>query len=276
MSQIHNAISVVIPTYNRAHLIKESLQSVLDQTLQPYEIIVVDDFSTDNTEEVVRSLNSPLIKYVKNQRKKGANGARNTGILMALCEFIAFQDSDDIWLRNKLNRQYFFLKDKNISFCFCSMVSFNNVTNELEKVIPKRKVDYNKINKILYNKNIISTQTIFMLTELAKKNLFDENLNRYQDWDFVLRLLENGVNLIHLNEILVNQYINNSSISSSNTSIDSFCAILSKHPNLSRIGMMPKAIMYKSKFIKKKSIINLIYYVYGVLVLRLNFYRYWY
>ena len=67
MSTISDAISVVIPTYNRAHLIKESLQSVLDQTLEPYEIIVVDDFSTDGTEKVVASINSPLIKYVKNQ-----------------------------------------------------------------------------------------------------------------------------------------------------------------------------------------------------------------
>ena len=105
MNFIPEAISVVIPTYNRAHLIKDAVQSVLDQTLQPYEIIIIDDFSTDNTEEAINSFNSPLIKYVKNERKKGANGARNTGILIAKGEYIAFHDSDDLWLPKKLELQ---------------------------------------------------------------------------------------------------------------------------------------------------------------------------
>lgn len=147
MSYIPDAISVIIPTYNRAHLIKKSLQSVLDQTLQPYEIIVIDDFSTDDTEEVVKSLNSPLIKYVKNQRKKGANGARNTGILMAQGEFIAFHDSDDIWLPEKLKLQRDFLAARpNIDMCFCS------IKTDTKIIIPVKKVADEKVNNEIRKK----------------------------------------------------------------------------------------------------------------------------
>ncbi|TYL65903.1 glycosyltransferase family 2 protein, partial [Klebsiella pneumoniae] len=92
----NSGISVVIPTYNRGHTIEESIRSVLNQTLQPKEIIVVDDFSTDNTEEIIKKINAPNVIYVKNKMSKGANGARNTGILLATEKFIAFHDSDDI------------------------------------------------------------------------------------------------------------------------------------------------------------------------------------
>ncbi|MFU8928260.1 glycosyltransferase family 2 protein, partial [Acinetobacter puyangensis] len=199
MSYIPDAISVVIPTYNRAHLIRESLQSVLDQTLQPYEIIVVDDFSTDDTEEVVNSLNSPLIKYVKNQRKKGANGARNTGILMAQGEFIAFHDSDDIWLPEKLELQKNIFKDTDIDLCFCSMLSDN------EK-IPNLHIE-NEMFEKLKKSNFISTQTIMIKNELINDYLFDENLNRFQDWDVVLRLAQDKKNIFHLDVILVSQNV---------------------------------------------------------------------
>ena len=223
MSQIPDAISVVIPTYNRAHLIKESLQSVLDQTLQPYEIIVVDDFSTDNTEEVVKSINSPLIKYFKNERKKGANGARNTGILIAKGEYIAFHDSDDIWLCDKLKRQKEKLKERNVDLCFCSMISIN----ENRKI----KVPDFFIKDVSYElklRSIISTQTIFIKSEFAKLKLFSEDIMRLQDWDFCLKIIDKA-EFYHLNEFLVVQKINSESISKNNKYIESYLEIIEKH-----------------------------------------------
>ncbi|WP_303275459.1 glycosyltransferase family 2 protein [Acinetobacter soli] len=229
MSQIPNAISVVIPTYNRAHLIKESLQSVLDQTLQPYEIIVVDDFSTDNTEEVVKSLNSSLIKYVKNQRKKGANGARNTGILMAQGEYIAFHDSDDIWFPEKLNLQKDLVnKNEGVNFCFCSMSTKGRFG---KKNIPNKKIGSNNIFKKLEQGNFISTQTIFMSSILAKKILFDEDIKRLQDWDFVLRARD-YCNIEHLDKCLVRQNINNFSITKRVSAVSAYKDIYNKYPFL--------------------------------------------
>ncbi len=98
-------VSVILPTYNRAHLIKRAIQSVLDQTYQNFEIIVVDDGSTDNTEEQVRSFNNPKIRYIRYNENKGAAFARNAGIKASRGDYIAFQDSDDEWFPHKLQRQ---------------------------------------------------------------------------------------------------------------------------------------------------------------------------
>lgn len=231
MSQIPNAISVIIPTYNRAHLIKESLQSVLKQTLQPYEIIVVDDFSTDNTEEVIKSLNSPLIKYVKNQRKKGANGARNTGILMAQGEYIAFHDSDDIWLPEKLSKQYLFIKENmEVDLCFCLMKKLDSNLNVVE-ITPKNIRRVVDIKESLQEGNLISTQMIYIRTEVAKRVLFDECLNRFQDWDFVLKVSKIS-KIDYVPEILVIQKNSSDSITNNEKINDAYRIIFKNHPEI--------------------------------------------
>ncbi|RSO85808.1 glycosyltransferase family 2 protein [Acinetobacter pittii] len=266
MDFIPGGISVVIPTYNRAHLIKESLQSVLNQTLQPLEIIVVDDFSTDNTEEVVKSLNSPLIKYFKNQRTKGANGARNTGIMLSRGEFIAFHDSDDTWLPQKLILQKLvFDKQKDINLCFCSLESIDSVKNE-KRVIPRRYVDKEKVKDVLWKKNIISTQTIMVRATLAYEIFFDEELKRFQDWDYVLRVVNRGEQIFHLDTVLVRQVINISSISSTNNFLDNYWVLAKKHPYLIRNGVFAKQLYYKSEFSKNKSIQNIAVYVFMTIV----------
>ena len=113
-------ISVIIPTYNRAHLIKRSAQSVLNQTYKNLELIIVDDGSTDNTKEVIDSLNDERIVYVK-QENHGVSSARNTGINVANGKYIAFQDSDDIWHSDKLEKQINTLKQNNADIVFCKI-----------------------------------------------------------------------------------------------------------------------------------------------------------
>ena len=98
-------VSVIIPTYNRAKLIKRSILSVLNQTYQNFEIIVVDDGSADDTKSVVESFNNPKIRYIRHDINKGQSAARNTGIKNAKGKYIAFQDSDDEWLPEKLEKQ---------------------------------------------------------------------------------------------------------------------------------------------------------------------------
>jgi glycosyltransferase involved in cell wall biosynthesis len=104
-------ISVVIPTYNRANLIGRAIKSVLEQTYENFEIIVVDDASTDGTEKMVRSLNSPKIIYLRHKENKGVSAARNTGIKHAKGRYVAFLDSDDEFIKDKLAIQNeYFLK----------------------------------------------------------------------------------------------------------------------------------------------------------------------
>jgi glycosyltransferase involved in cell wall biosynthesis len=97
-------VSVIIPTYNQAHFIAESIQSVLDQTFQDFEIVVVDDGSTDNTKEVVCNFKDVRIKYIY-QENNGVSTARNTGICASTGEYIAFLDSDDVLLKNSLEKR---------------------------------------------------------------------------------------------------------------------------------------------------------------------------
>ncbi|OCY73479.1 hypothetical protein BFR88_08355 [Acinetobacter pittii] len=238
MDFIPGGISVVIPTYNRAHLIKESLQSVLDQTVLPLEIIVVDDFSTDNTEEVVKYLNSPLIKYFKNQRTKGANGARNTGIMLSCGEFIAFHDSDDTWLPKKLELQLqAFKAEPDVGICFCSLIRTRGEGNQV--IFPKKYIS--SPNELVRKVSIASTQTLFTTRLLAQNVLFDESIKRFQDWDFVLRVSYNH-KLLHLNIPLVNQNIMGDSISSGKNLFNSLQVIYAKHPLVDRNSVWNKII----------------------------------
>jgi len=94
-------VSVIIPTYNRAHLVGRAIRSVLNQTYQDFEIIVVDDCSTDNTEEIVKGFNDHRIRYMRHDRNRGGSAARNTGIKASQGKYIAFLDSDDEWLLKK-------------------------------------------------------------------------------------------------------------------------------------------------------------------------------
>lgn len=239
-------ISVVIPTYNRAHLIKASIQSVLDQTLSPYEVIIVDDHSTDHTQELVESYLDPRVKYVKNQRAKGANGARNTGILLAKGEIIAFQDSDDIWKITKLEKQINFMNNHpGCDMCFCSL-SLNNG----ERIIPKRQLSKDEMREKLLRGNFISTQTIVIKKETASSTLFDEDLMRFQDWDFCLRVA-NKHEIGHVNEALVDVEHQSDSISKKVNGSEALNQLFQKHPELENYDINIKALYQKELFNKK-------------------------
>jgi glycosyltransferase involved in cell wall biosynthesis len=99
------AVSIVLPTHNRAALLDRSIRSVLGQTYTDFELIVVDDGSTDETAGVVAGFRDPRIRYLPLARKTGAGPARNAGIRAARAKFLAFQDSDDEWLPSKLAAQ---------------------------------------------------------------------------------------------------------------------------------------------------------------------------
>ena len=104
-------ISVIIPAYNAELWINKTIQSVLDQTFNDFEIIVVDDGSTDNTSQVVHQFSDPRVQYIYQNNQKAA-GARNTGISKARGEYIAFLDADDLFKPSKLIKQFSLLENK--------------------------------------------------------------------------------------------------------------------------------------------------------------------
>lgn len=202
-------VSVIIPTFNRANTIVRSVNSVLSQTCKDIEIIIVDDNSIDNTEEIIKKISSNRIKFIKHTTTRGACSARNTGINAAQGEYIAFQDSDDEWFPSKLEKQLRFLQDENIDVTASSYWLFNNNTKTLT---PKRKIyKRNMLDKILMG-NYVSTQTILGKTECFKEVNFDEDLPRFQDWELMIRILKK-YKFSFMNEPLVNVFLQDDSIS---------------------------------------------------------------
>jgi|GEM_PF-1257882 len=215
-------ISVVIPSYNRAHIIMKSIESVLNQTYRNIELIVVDDGSTDNTKEVLEQIEDDRFKYIKLEKNSGMCAARNVGTNLANGKFIAIHDSDDIWHKDKLEKQYILMKETESDLSFCKMRRIG--IDKKERIVPNENIiiDGDIYPKLLKG-NFIASITIMMKIELAKKIKFDPNVRRFTDWDFVLRVVKANYKISYLPEILATSYLQNDStatISNSHKSIE--------------------------------------------------------
>jgi len=207
-------ISVVIPSYNRAALIEKSIASIEQQSFRDFEIIVVDDGSSDDTEQVVTGLKNPHLTYIRHPQNRGANAARNTGIQAARGEFIAFQDSDDTWHPDKLEKQQQALAAHSADICFCAFTRLHNGT---ESQVPKPgyhiQPGCHKLHTTLLRGNFISCQTLLVKRQLLLSvGLFDEDLPRLQDWEICLRLARSHP-IVYVDESLVRVEIGDDSIS---------------------------------------------------------------
>ena len=200
-------ISVIIPTYNRAHLIKRSAQSVLNQTYKNLELIIVDDGSTDNTKEVIDSLNDERIVYIK-QENQGAAAARNTGIDIAKGKYIAFQDSDDVWHSDKLEKQIYILKENNADIVFCKAFILGTLR--------KKQIPYFFKEGFLDKKQTvlgISTQMVIGNKNVFVDNKFDKETRYLDDFELLSRLIKKGYSIYCMDEALVDYYRQPNSIS---------------------------------------------------------------
>ena len=214
----NNKISIIIPTFNREKIIEHSIKTVLNQTYNNIEIIVIDDCSTDDTESVINEIKDNRIRYIKLKKKKGANYARNLGINMASGKYISFLDSDDIFYNNKLIKQINNIENNKSDLDFCKIrININN-KNRFSFIIPNDKQELSifkgNIFEELTKGNFISTQSILTKRTIIKKFLFDTNIPRLQDYDFLLRIIPK-VKVSFTKEILGEINIQKDSISSS-------------------------------------------------------------
>lgn len=210
-------VSVIIPTFNRGNIIVDSIKSVLNQTLKNLEVIIIDDGSTDNTQRQIEKLRDRRIRYIKLNNNRGGGNARNIGILLAKGEYISFQDSDDYFYPDKLEKQLKNLVNKNGDLDFCKIrVIFNKtysyfVPNEKsEQRIEKGSFE----NELLTFGNFISTQAILAKTSFIRQYYFDPNMPRLQDYDMILRMIPN-VKFSYTREVLVDLNIQNNSLTKS-------------------------------------------------------------
>lgn len=215
-------ISVIIPTYNRGKLIRKSVMSVLNQTYTNIEIIIVDDGSTDNTESVIKKINDPRIKYIKYKKNRGACYARNYGIKIAKGKYIAFHDSDDEFISDKLEKQLNNLLKNESDLDFCRVrVCINQEMYEWPIIDPKdMKGDW--ILDRICKGNIITTAGIIAKKEIFNDILFDEALPRLQDYDLAIRIVTK-YKTSFTNEVLLNGYRSNDSISNSDEKLKKAC-----------------------------------------------------
>jgi len=196
-------VSVIIPAYNRRAYIQKTIESVLKQTYTNYEIIAIDDASTDGTPDVIAQ-NYPQIRLIRFSQNRGASAARNAGIKIAKGNFIAFLDSDDIWLPNYLMMQLKALEqNKDAIFVFCDTYTLGSKGKRI-KSIPK--VNFLSKDLILYQlrKPLISTMSTVVVRKdaLLRAGFLNETLKIVHDRELYLRLLLYG-NLIHVPETLV-------------------------------------------------------------------------
>ncbi len=182
-------VSVIIPTYNRANTIVRAINSVLNQTYKKLEILVVDDASTENIETVVRNFKDDRIKYIRHPYNKGGGAARNTGIMISSGEYIAFLDSDDEWLPEKIEKQLnvFHKSTNSIGVVYTGFQYVNEYGQVNEQVIPKERGNISL--KILEWNYVGTASTVLARSSYLKRiNGFDETFPSCQDWDLYIRL----------------------------------------------------------------------------------------
>lgn len=205
-------ISVILPTFNRESTIYDAIMSVLNQTYTDLELIIVDDGSTDRTYEIVKDITDLRVKYFKNEKNIGACASRNKGVHLSSGKYIAFQDSDDIWLENKLMEQITFLKENDADLVYCAMNRYDINGKDYEKY-PKRILDYSQdISLQFLKENMAGTVCVFCKKEYIENNLFDEEMPRLQDWEFMVRFSKK-YKVVYQDMVLVNSYVQNDSIS---------------------------------------------------------------
>lgn len=191
-------VSVIIPTYNSEKFIKKTIYSVLNQTYKNFEIIVIDDCSTDKTEGVIKGIGSSKIRFYMQEKNAGAAIARNKGLDLATGKYVAFLDSDDVWEKKKLEKQLEFMREQKADFCFCAY----DLVNANMKVIKRRiKIKNHVTYSDLLTKTYIATPTVVINREKLGKMRMP--LRRTgQDYAFWLLLLKN-FDAYGLDEVLV-------------------------------------------------------------------------
>ena len=227
-------VSIITPTYNCAGFIAETIESVLAQTYADFEMIIVDDCSKDNTEEVVKKYTEKdaRIKYVRLETNSGAAKARTESMRLAEGEFMAFLDSDDLWFPDKLERQLKFMKKNGYAFSCTAYKQIDEKGKDLGRVIKAiPKTNYNRLlldcpvgnSTVMYNAEIMGK---FEVPDIRKRN--DDAL-----W---LTMLKKEKYIYGMNEVLAKYRIRRNSISSNKLDVVKYHWIL--YRDIEHLGVL--------------------------------------
>lgn len=221
-------VSIIIPTYNRENTILRAVNSVINQTYTNWELIIIDDGSTDNTKEIIKPclIDKRIIYYY--QKNKGVCAARNYGISKASGEYIALLDSDDEFLERKLELQLKEMLDTNIDFSLSNC--FKVFDGQNTKIINVQCSFFPTKNEFLCGKIPLSASLMVFKKKISYEFLFDEDLPATNDFDFLLRVLTKYKCIFIKNHVVkIHRTLNYNRISTNyKIKIDSFKKVIKK------------------------------------------------
>lgn len=204
-----DSVSVIIPTYNRADLIARAIESVLNQSYKPSEIVVIDDCSSDDTQATINAYSGKIpLAYIRMRENCGGAVARNAGIARASGAYIAFLDSDDEWQPNHLRKLINVAAGRSDDFVVAGSALR---IGKRPKVLPGREFPQrygiaDRLDFVLSAPLAFQTSTLLMPRETARRYMFDPHLRRHQDWDLIFRMIENNVAMTLLPDATIKYY----------------------------------------------------------------------
>lgn len=208
-------VSIIMPTYNCAKFIGKTIESVIAQTYENWELIIVDDCSKDNTEEVVSEYKDNRIKYHRLENNSGAAVARTEAMKKASGRYMAFLDSDDLWKKDKLEKQLEFMNKNNYNFTCTEYEQIDEEGNKLNKVIKvKKRADY---NRILLDCPVGNSTVMYNVEKLGKFEV--PNIRKRNDDALWLQILKKEKYIYGMPDILMEYRIRSNSISSNKLSL---------------------------------------------------------
>lgn len=236
-SLLMTAISVILPVHNRADVLPRAIESVLAQEFTGFELIVVDDGSSDDSPKIAEGYDDPRIRLIRLDRNRGGNAARNAGLRAARAPLIAFLDSDDRYLPNKLS---FVVAE------FGRRPGLDLLVDSFIKVQPPgaRKAEVVRRNPVIDDRELFrtalftrqlwkATPAITVRREAALKAPFDETLRRLQDFDFLIRVSQ-FANCASTDEVLWVKYWDAAAISAQDNMISANVELVRRHPEYLR------------------------------------------
>lgn len=243
----HPSVTVVIPCYNREDLVREAVQSVLDQDYDGvFDVVAVDDHSTDGTWEVLQSIADPRLRSVRNDGK-GVSAARNCGAAQTASDWVAYQDSDDVWLPGKLQRQMARAVKLGAVASYCGMVVKADARPDtpVQDRFPRKgtaPLEGNILPSLIWQ-SFISTQMAMIRRDVLEAvGGFDTGLQALVDWDLMLRVSGQGPVAFLDADLVVQRMSGNSITRSSHKRLAAQEHILRKHHDL--LAATPKALAF--------------------------------
>lgn len=179
-------VSILMNCFNGEKYLREAINSVYFQTYKNWEVIFVDNCSTDNSANIAKSYNDGKLKYYKTKKNLPLGAARNWGIKFIKGDFLAFLDTDDIWLNNKLEKQLNII-NKNIAFVYSPVIQINEFGQKLRRTKINKKSDFKSLLE-RYDINMHSTLINLKLVDVS----FNENLSYCPDYEFFMKIVSRG------------------------------------------------------------------------------------